>query len=61
MTDFCDSTKVALTVKKNKCVLFKTEILDEDESPITDLDNEYPPAFVLIKFVLASYSRHLAC
>lgn len=46
----CDSTDVALTVKKNKCIPLKTELIDENGYAITDADIEYPPVLVLASF-----------
>jgi len=46
----CDSPDVALTVKKNKCIPLKTELIDENDISITDTDIEYPPVLVLVNF-----------
>lgn len=46
----CDSTDVALTAKKNKCIPLKTELTDEDGFPVTDTDIEFPPVLTLISF-----------
>jgi hypothetical protein len=47
----CDSPDVALTVKKNKCIPLKTELIDEDGFAITDADIEYPPVLFPVDFV----------
>lgn len=46
----CDGADVALSVKKNKCIPLKTELLDKNGFPITDADIEYPPVLVLVNF-----------
>ena len=46
----CNSTDVALTVKKNKCIPLKTELIDENGISITDADLEYPPVLASASF-----------
>jgi hypothetical protein len=49
-----DDPSVPFTVKKNKCVPLKTEIIGEDELPITDADIQSSPVLVLESFDGAS-------